>query len=124
MDRKPEDVAFGERLLTTLQKLKLSQKSFAEKAGVPQGVVSKLVNGAGGYSATTIKSIAKAFPDLDMDWLVTGTEKESDDDGYIKMDPKKIIQDLQQQIEQKDKIINHLINIGNNGSTQTGAFGS
>lgn len=42
------------------------------KAGLPIGLVGKLLNGGKGLSVENIEKILYAYPDLNVDWLITG----------------------------------------------------
>lgn len=115
-------------LAKTLNKIKfdlgLNQKELAQKADVTEAVISKILNSKGGVTANTIYKLKSAFPTYNIKWLDDSSEPEAEKtkefSDYIMVSKDDKIKKLEEELEQKNKIINLLIN--NNGSTQKGAF--
>lgn len=66
-----------ERLVWSIDWLKksrivLSQAEFSEKVGIKPSQVSEMLNGKRKISERTIHNIVEAFPDLNINWLLTG----------------------------------------------------
>lgn len=66
-----------ERLVKSIDWLKksrivLSQAEFSEKVGIKPSQVSEMLNGKRKISERTIHNIVEAFPDLNINWLLTG----------------------------------------------------
>ena len=49
-----------------------SQKQFCEKTGIKQTAVSRIINSDSGLRSQTLEQIAKAFPTLNLRWLLLG----------------------------------------------------
>lgn len=58
-----------ERLVTFLEHLKIGQKKFEVAAGLSNGFVNNIGNGISTISTNKIRS---AYPELNIDWLLTG----------------------------------------------------
>ncbi len=58
-----------ERLVTFLEHLKIGQKKFEVAAGLSNGFVNNIGNGISTVSTNKIRS---AYPELNIDWLLTG----------------------------------------------------
>lgn len=68
-----------------IEKEKLSNKEFAEKVGVGAPAVSNYVNGR--YpNSETINKIMRAFPRINPEWLLNGTEPMYKPSGYSQGD--------------------------------------
>jgi len=80
-----EDIEYtGNWLKTLIEKLNLpSTAEFCRKAGLNRGLVDKLMAGAHSPRMDTLVKIKKAFPQTNMNWLVSGSgyvlEDELDD---------------------------------------------
>ncbi len=57
------------RMLEFLQKLEISQAKFEKKAGLTNGTVN---NTGESYRKSTLNKIIKAYPELNVNWLLTG----------------------------------------------------
>ena len=106
------------RLTQYLSYKGIGQVSFANIAGLSRGYVNNIINSIG---PTAQSKIAKSFPDLNIDWLITGkgnmlkeesvstnlenTNQQSDD---------MTIQKLLEALERKDKQINALLEQNSN----------
>jgi hypothetical protein len=106
------------RLTQYLSYKGIGQVSFANIAGLSRGYVNNIVNSIGPIAQS---KIAKSFPDLNIDWLITGkgnmlkeesvstnsenTNQQSDD---------MTIQKLLEALERKDKQINALLEQNSN----------
>lgn len=60
---------FKKRLLEFLQYLGIGQTKFEEKTGLGRASVSKIKDG---MSAPNLAKILKAYPELNIEWLLTG----------------------------------------------------
>lgn len=49
-----------------------SQSNLAKKAGLRSQVISRIINKGAGIHSDTILAIAKAYPDLNLEWFITG----------------------------------------------------
>ena len=63
------DTTFKDRLLIFLDYLEIGQTKFEVKAGLVRGSISKIKDG---MSAPNIAKIANCYPQLNLDWLITG----------------------------------------------------
>ena len=114
------------RLTQYLSYKGIGQVSFANIAGLSRGYVNNIVNSIGPIAQS---KIAKSFPDLNIDWLITGkgnmlkeesvstnsenTNQQSDD---------MTIQKLLEALERKDKQINALLEQNSNLTAITSRF--
>jgi transcriptional regulator with XRE-family HTH domain len=58
-----------ERLIEFLRHLKIGQTRFEEKTGISRGLVNNIRDGV---SSTSISKISAAYPELNIEWLITG----------------------------------------------------
>ncbi len=64
---------FVRRLEVLLSHYGLSAAAFSDKIGVQRSSVSHLLSGRNKPSLDFILKITSAFPEIDLDWLVTGS---------------------------------------------------
>lgn len=62
----------NERLKGVITALNLKQKDFAEKVGINPSHVSSYLSGRLPLGMTLLESIKSAFPQVDLNWLLTG----------------------------------------------------
>ncbi len=117
---KPENVAFSKRLKKVLFDLDITQAEFAEKTSISTSVISKMMNSAGGFNGNVHTAIAKAYPQVDIAWLIGNGKETAVEEDYIKISKDEIIKKLQEENQRLWKLI---MGNNNNPSTQTGAFG-
>jgi transcriptional regulator with XRE-family HTH domain len=65
----------GARLKLVRTTLELSQTEFAERLGSSRSAVSEAERGEGNINATIILGIATHFPEVNLDWLITGRDE-------------------------------------------------
>jgi transcriptional regulator with XRE-family HTH domain len=116
---KPENVAFGKRLRKLLYDLEVSQADFAKKTGISTSVISKIMNGGGGFSANVPQAIVKAYPEVDIAWLIGNGNESNVEEDYIKISKDEVIKKLE---EENQKLWKLLMGNKNDISTQMGAF--
>ena len=63
------EITFKDRLLFFLNYLKIGQTKFESYTGLVRGSISKIKDG---MSAPNLAKIAKNYPQLSIDWLITG----------------------------------------------------
>jgi len=86
----------GDRIKLRMSALKLTQESVANKAGISQGMVYKLVSG-NAKSTSKLVELANAL-ECDIHWLATGkTETQELNAGYNKQS-KLTVEQLKSQI--------------------------
>ncbi len=114
------------RLMEYLDKMGISQARFANRVGVSRGYVNSMT---GNITQETSDKIKTAYPNLNMDWLVTGrgemfnntqaidnnnlTNSTIQQGNYINNLAviSKIHDDFQNIIDKKDEQINELLSI-------------
>lgn len=64
---------FSERIKTFREQTELSQGAFAERADIEQVTVSQMERGRSKPTLETASKILKGFPNLNPDWLMSGT---------------------------------------------------
>jgi transcriptional regulator with XRE-family HTH domain len=62
-----------ERILALIKYLGLSHSQFADEIGVQRSAMSHLVSGRNNPSLEFILKVLKRFPEINTDWLLTGT---------------------------------------------------
>lgn len=67
------------RILEILEKSGLTPSEFADKIEVQRSAISHLTSGRNKPSLEFLIKIKKAFPEIDTDWLIFGTEKTEKD---------------------------------------------
>lgn len=67
------------RILEILEKSGLTPSEFADKIEVQRSAISHLTSGRNKPSLEFLIKIKKAFPEIDTDWLIFGTEKIEED---------------------------------------------
>ncbi|MDR3246071.1 MAG: hypothetical protein LBT50_06515 [Prevotellaceae bacterium] len=109
-----------ERLIEFLSYLGIGQVKFEESVGLSRGFVNRLT---GNFTLKTLEKIAKKYPELNEDWLRTGTGEMLNGDenqpqtatvsdlmelqkGYLEM-----IKTSQAQLSESQSQINRLITI-------------
>lgn len=66
------------RILEILEKSGLTPSEFADKIEVQRSAISHITSGRNKPSLEFLIKIKKAFPEIDTDWLIFGTEKEEE----------------------------------------------
>lgn len=61
-----------ERWGKLLNLLAITQREFAERAGIPQGNLSWMIHGKLGLSIANRRKITEAFPQVNLEWIETG----------------------------------------------------
>ena len=104
-----------QRLMRFIKSQNLSQGKFERMCGMSNGYLCNIKQSIG---SSKIQSIAMAFPQLNTEWLLTGTG-DMLNEGYTTFDPVGVatptapnleneIKILQTQLELKDKLIDSL----------------
>jgi len=104
---------FKERLLEFLQYLGIGQTKFEEKTGLGRASISKIKDG---MSAPNLAKISEAYPELNIEWLITGhgsmlkniLDVPQVSDSQITSLLREQITDLKDTIDRKDREINNL----------------
>lgn len=107
---------FGERLKAFRSHIVLEQKEFAKKIGAEQGSISHWENGRNKPDAMAVSRIAKAFPQLNIDWLMEGEgemlqnnhKPEPEEEKGLSAWAKKEIAYLRELLKMKDELIAEL----------------
>jgi transcriptional regulator with XRE-family HTH domain len=63
-----------ERIKELMQQKGLNPSAFADKIQVQRSSISHILNGRNKPSLELIQKIIAAFPDIDIEWLITGTK--------------------------------------------------
>ena len=61
-----------ERLAQLIQHLGISSAAFAEKIGIQRSSISHVISGRNKPSLEFMHKISLAYPDISLDWLITG----------------------------------------------------
>jgi transcriptional regulator with XRE-family HTH domain len=62
-----------DRILQLLKHLGMSPSRFADEIGVQRSAMSHLVSGRNNPSLEFVSKVLKRFPEVDTEWLITGT---------------------------------------------------
>jgi transcriptional regulator with XRE-family HTH domain len=65
----------GKRLKLYILERNLSQEELASLSGVSQQTISNIIKGKNAPSGEVLAKIAKEYPDLNLNWLMTGKGK-------------------------------------------------
>lgn len=65
----------AERLLQYLQDVGMSKSSFAEQSGINKASLSHLESGRNKASLSLVEAFHRCFPEVDLNWLITGEKK-------------------------------------------------
>lgn len=76
---------FSLRFQKFLHDNNLSQREVARQMGVWHTSLNKVVRGRNGMRLEELRTLANCYPELDLNWLITGREKVPEDFGA---DPK------------------------------------
>jgi transcriptional regulator with XRE-family HTH domain len=100
-------MSIGERFALVLKEKKVTQKSFAEKVGVTEQSITKLVKGqTQSPKADLIAQLTVMFPDLNLRWLLIGEGEMLKEGMSIADEMQEALEQLQKENSQlKDKII-------------------
>jgi transcriptional regulator with XRE-family HTH domain len=100
-------MSIGERFALVLKEKKVTQKSFAEKVGVTEQSITKLVKGqTQSPKADLIAQLTVMFPDLNLRWLLIGEGEMLKEGMSIADETQEALEQLQKENSQlKDKII-------------------
>ena len=86
-----EDI--GQRLKEFIDEKELSVLSFSEKVGIQRSSLSHLFSGRNKPSIDLLLKIKKQYPDIDLDWLISGqaiNEEEDTDSASEKSDELQV----------------------------------
>jgi transcriptional regulator with XRE-family HTH domain len=105
-------MSIGERFALVLKEKKVTQKSFAEKVGVTEQSITKLVKGqTQSPKADLIAQLTVMFPDVNLRWLLIGEGEMLKKGMSIADETQEALEQLQKENSQlKDKIIELLEN--------------
>jgi len=90
----------AERILHFLQEKGISKSAFAEAAGINKASLSHIESGRNKVSLNIIESFSKLYPDVDLNWLIQGGEKET----ISTVNENKIHEKLEEQVAVKSNI--------------------
>ncbi len=62
----------SKRLLAYLEEKQISKSAFAEETGLNKATLSHIESGRNRVSLNIIEAFAKKFPNVDLNWLITG----------------------------------------------------
>ena len=62
----------NDRFLAVMRHFNLTNRDFASKLGVSQGVVSHISSGRNGPGADLLVQLLTVFPEIDPEWLILG----------------------------------------------------
>ena len=93
---------FNDRITKVIEFSELSPAEFAEEIGVQRSSISHIISGRNKPSLDFITKIKSKFPDIEWDWLITGTgemligkeEAKIDDNQNSKEDDKPVKKSL------------------------------
>ena len=68
-----------DRLLKLLEKLDLGQNKFEEKCGISRGTIA---HSKGDMSSTSLMKISRTYPEVNIDWLITGNDEMFKEESY------------------------------------------
>jgi len=69
----------ADRLKQIMDREGLTNGAFADKLGVAQATISHIMNGRSKYPSTEVLlKFHEVYPDVDIEWLLTGKEKEAE----------------------------------------------
>ena len=60
------------RIFRFIESLQMTQSDFASKTGISASALTQLKNNAGNLSIDNVIKIKKAFPNISLDWLISG----------------------------------------------------
>ena len=60
------------RIFRFIESLQMTQSDFASKTGISPSALTQLKNNAGNLSIDNVIKIKKAFPNISLDWLISG----------------------------------------------------
>tara|TARA_Y100001935_G_C17056756_1_gene384713 strand:+ start:31 stop:450 length:420 start_codon:yes stop_codon:yes gene_type:complete len=83
-----------ERLAQLIQHLGISSAAFAEKIGIQRSSISHVISGRNKPSLEFMHKISLAYPDISLDWLITGKGN------MLKSDDKKASLSSESSLEQ------------------------
>src|SRR5690606_1344127 len=96
------------RILEILEKSGLTPSEFADKIEVQRSAISHITSGRNKPSLEFLIKIKNAFPEIDTDWLIFGTEKIEDNspESDVPLNPAPTLFDLEneREMEPKEKI--------------------
>lgn len=99
------ETTVGERINTILYKYKLNATELADKVGMTKQVIHQLANGSMKLSYNFVFGIARAFPDIDLRWVMLGERTE----GFLTAE--EVSPEWYNPLKEKDKQINELYNL-------------
>ena len=93
----------GARLTSFITSNSIKKLHFAKKIGVDFSHLRKWREGITSPSAEALANISKAYPKLDLEWLLTGSYKESFD-SELEVIFKNILYDIQKESSESESI--------------------
>jgi hypothetical protein len=91
-----------ERLRQFIENQKVSERKFFLKSGLPVGAFNKIKS----IGSENLKKISIAFPEINMDWVITGRgEMILKNEEKSSPDQEQLIASLQQNLADKEKVI-------------------
>lgn len=128
--------AINERVVQIRKSKQLTQKEFSEQINFSRSSLSEIESGTRCLNLGLIEAIKAAYPDINMDWLITGEgemlKKSTQDENFSEEDlrilrmlkrlpepqKKKEIEDIEVFLQSFDEAISHWI-VNNQGLHQT-----
>ncbi|GIZ15544.1 hypothetical protein [Capnocytophaga catalasegens] len=105
-----------ERIIKFLAYLKIGQNKFEKQIGLSNGYINNVKS----IGSDKLNKILKEYPQLNLEWLITGEGEMLNADKSKKNTPimvdnetKEALNLLRKQLEQKDKQIESLLNLLN-----------
>ncbi len=117
------DENFASRFGKWMEETGINANQITVKAGLSIGLIGKLLNGGKGLSIEQLEKVLYAYPDLNVDWLITGrgemisqrvvhsTEKNNDERPTLRdiiTDQRKEISSLNREIGALTEKVNRL----------------
>lgn len=65
----------GKRLTEFADIKRISKKDMSDKTGIPYNSLIRMMNGTRAISGTTLEKIYKAYENINLQWLITGSGK-------------------------------------------------
>ncbi len=65
-----------ERLLSIIEQKKMTASQFADAVGIQRATLHHIITGRNNPSLDVVTKIYSTYPDLDLEWLITGQSKQ------------------------------------------------
>jgi transcriptional regulator with XRE-family HTH domain len=95
------DSNMTDRFRLLLEQIQLSPSGFADKIGIQRSSVSHIFSGRNKPSIDFLEKILKVYPDIDVNWLITGRVSSPEEVSKIKSEPD-LFQELNAPAQKKD----------------------